>query len=92
MDQPKHVYEIYIRTTPEKLWEAITRPEMTRQFFYANDVESDWKVGSPVRAQGPRRQGEARRQGAGDRAAAQAGHHLLRRPTTPSAPRTVRRA
>lgn len=49
MNQPKHVYEIYIRTTPEKLWEAITRPEMTRQYFYANDVESDWKVGSPVR-------------------------------------------
>ncbi len=49
MNQPKHVYEIYIRTSPEKLWEAITRPELTRQYFYANDVESDWKVGSPVR-------------------------------------------
>ena len=49
MNAPKHVYEIYIRTTPELLWEAITRPEKTRQFFYANAVESDWKVGSPVR-------------------------------------------
>ena len=53
MNQPKHVYEVYIRTTPEKLWAAITTPEMTRQFFYANDVESDWKVGSPVRHKGP---------------------------------------
>ena len=52
MNAPKHVYEIYIRTTPEKLWEAITRPEMTRQFFYGNDVESDWRVGSPVRHKG----------------------------------------
>jgi len=52
MEKPKHVYEIYIRTTPEKLWEAITRPEMTRQYFYANDVESDWKVGTPVRHKG----------------------------------------
>jgi len=49
MDKPKHVYEVYIRTTPEKLWEAITRPEMSRQYFYGNDVESDWKVGSSVR-------------------------------------------
>jgi uncharacterized protein YndB with AHSA1/START domain/DNA-binding transcriptional ArsR family regulator len=53
MNTLKHVYEVYIRTTPEKLWEAITRPEMTRQYFYANDVESDWKVGSPVRHKGP---------------------------------------
>jgi uncharacterized protein YndB with AHSA1/START domain len=45
---PKHVYEIYIRTTPEKLWEAITRPELTRQFFHGSSVKSDWKVGSPV--------------------------------------------
>jgi len=53
MEKPKHVYEVYIRTTPEKLWEAITRPEMTRQYFYANDVESDWKVGSAIRHKGP---------------------------------------
>ena len=52
MNAPKHVYEIYIRTTAEKLWEAITRPEMTRQYFYATAVESDWKVGSPVRHMG----------------------------------------
>jgi uncharacterized protein YndB with AHSA1/START domain len=49
VNKPKHVYEVYIRTTPEKLWEAITRPEQTRQFFYGTAVESDWKVGSPVR-------------------------------------------
>ena len=45
---PKHVYEIYIRTTPQKLWDAITRPEFTRQYFYGSSVKSDWKVGSPV--------------------------------------------
>jgi len=52
MNRPRHVYEVYIRTTPEKLWAAITRPEMTRQYFYANDVESDWTVGSLVRHKG----------------------------------------
>lgn len=49
MNAPKRVYEIYIRTTPEKLWNAITRPDMTRQYFHGTAVESDWKMGSVVR-------------------------------------------
>jgi len=56
MTPPKHVYEVYIRTTPEKLWEAITRPEKTKLYFYGTAVESDWKVGSSVRHLGPDRQ------------------------------------
>jgi len=28
------VYSIYIKTTPEKLWEAITTPQFTQQYFY----------------------------------------------------------
>lgn len=48
MRAPKHVYEVYIRTTPEKLWEAITNPEMTKQYFHGTTVESDWKAGSPI--------------------------------------------
>jgi uncharacterized protein YndB with AHSA1/START domain/DNA-binding transcriptional ArsR family regulator len=47
MDQPKHVFEIYIRTTPEQLWAAITSPEFTRRYFYSTAVESDWQSGSP---------------------------------------------
>jgi uncharacterized protein YndB with AHSA1/START domain/DNA-binding transcriptional ArsR family regulator len=47
-NSPKHVYEIYIRTTPEKLWDAITKPEFTRQYFYGSSVKSNWAVGSPV--------------------------------------------
>jgi len=53
MTPPKHVYEVYIKTTPDKLWEAITRGEMTQQYFYGTKVESDWKVGSSVRHMGP---------------------------------------
>lgn len=41
-------FQIYIRTTPEELWEAITSAEFTRQYFHETAVESDWKVGSPV--------------------------------------------
>jgi uncharacterized protein YndB with AHSA1/START domain len=40
------VYEIYIRTTPEKLWEAITDPEIRRKYNFGATVNSDWKVGS----------------------------------------------
>lgn len=41
-------FQIYIRTTPEELWEAITSAEFTRQYFHETAVESDWEVGSPV--------------------------------------------
>jgi uncharacterized protein YndB with AHSA1/START domain/DNA-binding transcriptional ArsR family regulator len=44
---PRHVYEVYIRTTPEKLWQAITDPAFTRQYFYEQDVASTWKKGAP---------------------------------------------
>ncbi len=48
MTSLKHVYEVYIRTTPEKLWKAITDPSFTRRYFYGTSVESDWKPGSTV--------------------------------------------
>jgi uncharacterized protein YndB with AHSA1/START domain len=48
MTGPKHVYEIYIRATPEKLWQAITSPDFTRRYFYGMAVESNWQPGSLV--------------------------------------------
>ena len=48
-DTEERIYfQIYIRTTPEELWEAITSAEFTRQYFHGTAIESDWKVGSPV--------------------------------------------
>jgi uncharacterized protein YndB with AHSA1/START domain/DNA-binding transcriptional ArsR family regulator len=48
MDQrgPKHVYEVYIRATPEELWKAITDPSFTKKYFYEQTVESSWKQGA----------------------------------------------
>jgi DNA-binding transcriptional ArsR family regulator len=40
------VYEIYIRTTPERLWEAIIDPEIRRKYNFGAGVTSEWKVGS----------------------------------------------
>jgi uncharacterized protein YndB with AHSA1/START domain len=43
----KFVYVTYIRTTPEKLWAALTEPEFTKQYWLGAHVESDFKTGSP---------------------------------------------
>ena len=43
---PKHVYEIYVRTTPEKLWRAITDPAFTKQYFFEQSVQSTWQKGA----------------------------------------------
>ena len=43
---PRHVYEILIRTTPERLWQAITDPADTQLYYYGTRVQSDWKPGS----------------------------------------------
>ena len=40
------VYEIYIRTTPERLWEAITDPEQRAKYNFGMGVQSDWTPGS----------------------------------------------
>jgi uncharacterized protein YndB with AHSA1/START domain len=53
---PKHVYEVYIRTTKDKLWQALTDPKITRRFYYDTAVESDWKVGSPITYRSPDQQ------------------------------------
>ena len=49
MSEQKFVYVSYIETTPEKLWEALTSPDFTEQYWGGGRIESDWKVGSPVR-------------------------------------------
>jgi uncharacterized protein YndB with AHSA1/START domain/DNA-binding transcriptional ArsR family regulator len=40
------VFEIYIRTTPERLWEAITDPEIRSKYNFGSRVTSDWTPGS----------------------------------------------
>jgi len=40
------VFEIYIKTSPERLWEAITDPEMRSKYNFGARVASDWTPGS----------------------------------------------
>ena len=48
------VFEIYIKTTPERLWEAITNPELRAKYSFGVGVESDWTNGSTYEAAHPR--------------------------------------
>lgn len=46
--KPSLVYQVFIRTKPERLWQALTQSADTRRYFYGMDIESDWKVGSEL--------------------------------------------
>ena len=43
--KPLTVYTIYIASTPEKVWEALTSADFSRKYFFGNAVEIDLKVG-----------------------------------------------
>jgi uncharacterized protein YndB with AHSA1/START domain len=47
------VFEIYIRTTPERLWEAITDGDIRSKYCFGSRVNSDWKPGSRVETTHP---------------------------------------
>ena len=57
------VFEIYIRTTPERLWAAITDPDVRARFHFGNRIDADWSAGgryvvtNPM-AEGPLVEGE----------------------------------
>src|ERR687888_499492 len=44
MSGSKFVYVTYIRITPEKLWRALTTPEIIKQYRFGMRVESEWKL------------------------------------------------
>jgi uncharacterized protein YndB with AHSA1/START domain len=45
-DVMEKVFEIYIKTTPERLWEAITNEELRRRYNFGVGVRTDWAPGS----------------------------------------------
>jgi uncharacterized protein YndB with AHSA1/START domain len=47
------VFEIYIRTTPERLWEAITDPDIRAKYNFGAAVHSDWTPGSRLEMGSP---------------------------------------
>jgi uncharacterized protein YndB with AHSA1/START domain len=51
------VFEIYIRTTPERLWEAITDGEIRSKYQFGLTITSDWTPGSRFEMSNPRAAG-----------------------------------
>jgi uncharacterized protein YndB with AHSA1/START domain len=47
------VFETYIKTTPERLWEAITDPELRARYSFGVRTDSDWSNGSSYRSSVP---------------------------------------
>src|SRR5450759_62600 len=45
-ERMEKVFEIYIKTTPERLWEAITDSELRSKYHFGTRVSSDWTPGS----------------------------------------------
>jgi DNA-binding transcriptional ArsR family regulator len=52
-DGMEKVFEIYIKTTPERLWEAITDSKMRRRYTFGVGIASDWTPGSRYEAAHP---------------------------------------
>jgi uncharacterized protein YndB with AHSA1/START domain len=49
MDKSEFVYVTYIRTTPEKLWSALTSPDFMKEYWFGMHFETDWKAGASWR-------------------------------------------
>ncbi len=47
------LYQVVIHASPEKVWQALTNPEFTRQYWFGRSVTSDWKAGSEVKITTP---------------------------------------
>ncbi|HEY4279714.1 MAG TPA: metalloregulator ArsR/SmtB family transcription factor [Conexibacter sp.] len=47
MDETQFTYTTYIKTTPERLWQALTDPAFTKR-YWGLEIHSGWQVGSPV--------------------------------------------
>jgi uncharacterized protein YndB with AHSA1/START domain len=46
MNRSEFVYVVYIRTTPERLWLALTSPDFMKQYWFGMYFETDWQSGS----------------------------------------------
>jgi uncharacterized protein YndB with AHSA1/START domain len=45
-DEPAFVYVIYIASTPDKVFRALTDPEMSKRYWFGYALPSDWRAGS----------------------------------------------
>ena len=48
MNNPSICITIYIASTPEEVWRALTDPDITQQYWGGTRIESNWQIGSKV--------------------------------------------
>ena len=48
MANPQQLYVLYIRTSADKLWQALTDPVMTKQYFHNTEIISDFEIGAAI--------------------------------------------
>ncbi len=46
-EQATQVYSVFIRATPEQVWDGITKPEFTTRYFYGTKIDSTLEPGAP---------------------------------------------
>ena len=46
-EQATQVYSVFIRATPEQVWDGITKPEFTTRYFHGTKIDSTFEPGSP---------------------------------------------
>ncbi len=49
MDTIDHIYTVFIKAAPERVWRAITDGDETVRYYYGTRVVSDWAIGGPIR-------------------------------------------
>ena len=47
------VYQLFIKATPEAIWDGITKPEFTTKYFHGGRIETTGEAGTPMRMFGP---------------------------------------
>jgi uncharacterized protein YndB with AHSA1/START domain len=53
--QTTQVYQVFIKATPERIWDAITKPEFVEKYFFGAQIESTYEPGTPIRSWSPDR-------------------------------------
>jgi uncharacterized protein YndB with AHSA1/START domain len=50
------VYQVFIKASPEQVWDAITKPEFTTRYFYGSELESTFEPGASYQQWAPERE------------------------------------
>ena len=50
VEMQTQVYEVFIKATPEQIWDAITKPEFTQKYFHGTRVDYDLRQGGRFRS------------------------------------------